>query len=114
MVHKLYSALIGATSLEIRNAGQILGLFVSIANTGAGVHNWEVSFLSSGNYLVNDTSGVLAAGFLGAGQSANVFIQTNEPIEQGERLFLHTTTTAATDIFVFTDALTTKPAVRRR
>ncbi len=115
MVNTLYLVGAGTVSIDMRDAGNIVG--VTITGNDASPGACEVSFNSSSSLTSNDTTGVICgAQFTGtAGSPLSFNSPMKEPVDVGERIFLHQTGVANTvRVFLYTDADTKRAAVRRR
>jgi hypothetical protein len=103
MVQKLFVSGVNAlnsVSLDIREDDRLVGLFIDqdiLGPVDTTDVSDEISFLSTPSISSNDTTGVLAevrftidlvtSGMMHGGKS--VYIPMDEPVQAGERLFLH-------------------------
>jgi hypothetical protein len=112
-VNTLYISAVGTSSIDFRDAGNIVGINMVSNDNAPGTI--EVSFNSSPSFTTNDTTGVIGGLILpGNGTGADFSAVMREAVDVGERLFLHSSSAAATRVFVYTDATGTKPSPRRR
>jgi hypothetical protein len=112
MINTLYATGAVTASLDVRSDGRIIGLayFINTAATG----NFELTFNSSPSYTTNDTTGVIAGGPLIANTALDGYIAFDEPVEAGERLFLHQTGVGnITRLMIYSDAKGGRRNVRR-
>ena len=113
MVHSLYIAAAGSVSLDIRDDAKITAIVIAANDQAPG--GAEVSFTSTAQLTTNDTTGVLAGlPLAGSLAPATMMYVMNEPVEAGERLYLHVTGANACRAFVYTDRAGARPSTRRR
>jgi hypothetical protein len=113
MVNTLYLAAPGTISIDMRDAGNIVGISISCSDAAGG--SVEVGFNSSPSYTTTDTTGVIAAAiYSGNGFSGNQYFEMKEPVDVGERIFLHNSALNAVRVLVYTDAATVRAPTRRR
>ncbi len=114
MINSLYIASAGSVALDIREDGKITGITivgVDALNGGA-----EVSFIAGPHLSTHDAIGVLAGViYAGAGNPLVHRVELDEPVQAGERLYLHVAGAGnATRAFIHSDARSTRPARVRR
>jgi hypothetical protein len=119
MVNKLFSTVTGTVSLDIRETGILNSVVISAQVPTATTAEVELSFNSTGQTLTNDATGVLASMNLPAviGGSGHVHIQMNEPVDAGERIYLHTTGSPRCSVTLYstpTGQASARATVRRR
>jgi hypothetical protein len=114
MVNSLYAGGPGSVSLDFREDGHLVGLFLTVNDLAVGAV--EVSFNSSSSFTTNDTSGVIGGAVLNAaGIQVGQMISLKEPISVGERIFLHLSGAGnICRVFLYTDGGVARPASRRR
>ncbi len=114
MVNTLYLSGAGTVSIDMRDAGNIVGLTITGNDASSGA--CEVSFNSSSSLATNDTTGVIGGlQFTGSVVPQSFNSAMKEPVDVGERIFLHQTGVANTvRVFLYSDADTKRAAVRRR
>jgi hypothetical protein len=113
MVNTLYLSAAGTASFDFRDAGNITS--VTLSHNNAAIGATEVSFNSSQATTTNDTTGVIAAIVsTAAGQPSDAVFPMKEPVDVGERLFLHVTGANICRATVVTDATPGRAGVRRR
>lgn len=132
MLYRMYQLATGsspaAQTIDIRQDDTIAMMCFNmrVTNDGAAPASCyvELSFLSSSQYQVNDTTGVIWSTQLqiesataDVGESWSVVVPASIPISSGERLFLHLQPTVA-NVEVYVNIYTAKadlrPATRRR
>jgi hypothetical protein len=113
MINTLFSQAPGTVSIDFRDAGNLTAIALSSTdNVGGQV---EVSFNSTPSYTTNDTTGVIAAIVLQAGGTPQqLVIPMSEPVDVGERLFLHNQAANTARAIVITDSKGPRPPGRRR
>jgi hypothetical protein len=113
MVNTLYLAAAGTASLDFRDAGNIVG--VTISTNSAAIGSIEVSFNSSSSFATNDTTGVIAGAVVAAsGLDPAAFYEMTEPVDVGERIFLHNSAANVVRVFIYTDSKSSARAATRR
>jgi hypothetical protein len=114
MVHSLLQTGPGTSSLDFRDQGSVVGITISFVDSAPGA--LEVSFNSSPSPTVNDTTGLIAGVVLnGSGLSREATFHLREPVDVGERLFLHVSGVGNSGrALISTDAASQKPPPRRR
>jgi hypothetical protein len=92
MINKLYASVTGTVSLDFRDSGVLTSIVISAQTPTAVTAQIEVSFNSTAQFQTNDATGVLASVNLPAviGATGNLTVPLNEPIDAGERIYLHT------------------------
>ncbi len=118
MINKLFSTVTGTVSLDIREPGSITAIMISAQVPTAVTAEIEVSFNSTAQFQTNDATGILASVNLPAviGAQANVVLQLSEPVDAGERIYLHISgspRTSATIVTSTTGSPGRVPARRR-
>jgi hypothetical protein len=111
-INTLYANAAGTVSIDMRDAGRIKGILVLSNMAAAG--SVEVSFNSSSQSTTTDTTGVICGLLNQAGTGQSVYIDLDEPVDVGERIYMHTTGISAVRAFIYTDSATVKASPRRR
>ena len=116
MVNKLYSSVTGTASLDVREPGVITGITISWQTPAAATVKIEVSFNSTAQFAVNDSTGILAAmnGPSAMGASGHLTIPMNELVDAGERLYLHTEGSPVISVVIYTQTAGTAARVPAR
>lgn len=135
MVYKLFKEVAGATeasaTLDIREDDTLTGVLFDLSASGTLGNNInveaELSFISTSQFEVNDTNGVICAqrlqfSFTTSGATVAgvpVFIPMNLSVAGGERMYLHVKSDTANvnvtaQVFMYTGKAGTRRAVTRR
>ncbi len=119
MIQKLHSTTTGTVSLDIRETGVLTQLVLTCQIPTASQAQIEVSFNSTAQFSTNDATGVLATMNLGPsiGNAGHVSITLEEPVDAGERIYLHTSASAVSTALLVTRPsapAASRPVARRR
>jgi hypothetical protein len=113
MIYRMFTAAAGTASIDIRDPGKLIGVCFSISNLGGVNGRVELSFNSTPSFTTNDVTGTIGS-ITFAQEDCQLYIPMNEPIDVGERLFCHSSSTAEVYVTICTDTQTVRAATRRR
>ncbi len=115
MVNTLFLGAAGSTSIDMRDQGNIVAVAISGVDVALG--GIELSFNSQPQLAQTDTTGTIAS-ITTAGTNTLVsqtIHNIKEPVEVGERLFMHVVGGGNTArAVVYTDTASARTPVRRR